>query len=133
MRVRLLSAAVALLLCASHSIRGEGQDTEVLSAAIAHYSNSKSAPLLVVASETIEATRISLGRFERAETTEIPASIIRELRSRNAKARPIANLQLPANAILVRDAISMTRHFTPAGTEVAGHVVRLAMDCVARA
>ena len=62
-------------------------DAQVLSAAIAHYSNAKrnrsEPPLLVIAGETIVADRISLRRFERAETPEIQGSTIRALRERN--------------------------------------------------
>ena len=111
---------VALLVCAGDALHAQDHDAEVLSAAIAHYSSTtKRSPLLVVAGETIEPGRIWLGRFDRAESAEIPASISRELHNRNAKAQPIADIQLPANALLVRDAMSMTRHVTPAGVEIA--------------
>lgn len=116
-----LSVVVALLVCASHTVHAQSQDAEVLSAAIAHYSNTKSKrgeqPLLVIAGETIEAARIVLDRVERADSPDVSSAIIRELRERNAKAQPIGDIRLPANATLVRDAISMTRHVTPTGAE----------------
>ena len=114
-----LFTAVALLFCVSLALHAQDEDAEVLSAALRHYSNSKRNPLLVIAAETIETGRISLGRFERAEAPEIPVSIRRELHNRSLKARPIAGIQLPANAMIVREAISMTRHVTPGGAEVA--------------
>jgi hypothetical protein len=114
-----LFTTVALLFCVSLALHAQDEDAEVLSAALRHYSNSKRNPLLVIAAETIETGRISLGRFERAEAPEIPASIRRELHNRSLKARPIAGIQLPANAMIVREAISMTRHVTPGGAEVA--------------
>ena len=117
------AALVVLLFCASHALHAQGQDAEVLSAAIAHYSNARSnrsePPLLVIAAETIEAERISLGRFERAQTPELTGSITRELRERNTRAKTVGEVRLPANAMLVRDALSMTRHVTPTGAEVA--------------
>ena len=118
-----LSIAVALLVCSSHIIHAQGQDAEVLSAAIAHYSNARSnrsePPLLVIAAETIEADRISLGRFERTQSHELTGSITRQLRERNTRAQTVGEIRLPANAMLVRNALSMTRHITPTGTEVA--------------
>ena len=120
MSVAKLSVAVVLVLCASHAVHAQHQDAEVLSAAIAYYSNTKSSsPLLVIAGETIPADQIRMGHFERAEAVEIPASITLELRNRNAEMRPIGDIQLPANTMIVRGAISMTRHFTPGGEEVA--------------
>lgn len=118
-----------LAIVAASSLAGIGQDLQaggddarVLSAAIAHYGatqrNGSQPPLLVIATETIESNRILLGRFDRATAPEIPASIIEALRQRNAKAQPIGDIRLPANALLVRDAISMTRQVTPAGAEV---------------
>ena len=101
------------------SLPAQGDDAHVLAAAIAHYSNSKNNPLVVVAGEALDTSRISLGRFERGEAAEIPASIVRELRSRNTEAQSVGDIALPANALIVRDAISMTRHVTPTGAEVA--------------
>lgn len=115
-----LSIVVALLFCVSHALHAQDRDSEVLSAAIAHYSNTKNrSPLMVVAGETIQADQIRMGHFEQAEAVEVPASIRLELRTRNAAVRPIAGIHLPANAMIVRDAISMTWHLTPAGAEVA--------------
>ena len=117
-----LLVAVALLLCATHPLHAQSQDAEVLAAAIAYYSSATSnrseSPLLVIAGETIEADRILLDSFERAERPDIPASIIRELRERNARARALGEIRLPAKTMVVRDAIGMIRHVTPAGAEV---------------
>ena len=111
------------LISAGQALQAQSDDAQVLSAAIAHYSatrrNGSQLPLLVIAAETIESDRILLGRFDRAEAPEIPASTIQALRQRNAKAQPIGDIRLPASALLVRDAIGMTRHVTPAGAEVA--------------
>ena len=103
-------------------LQAQTDDAQVLSAAIAHYSNAKrnrsEPPLLVIAGETIVADRISLGRFERTEAPEIQGPTIRALRERNEKAEPVGDIRLPANALVVRDAMAMTRHVTPAGAEI---------------
>jgi hypothetical protein len=114
-----LVGVLSSLFLSCAGLLAQTDDALVLSAAIAHYSATKSNPLLVVSSDTIATDRISLGRFERADTVEIPRSIREELRTRNVTSRPIAAIQPPANAVIVRDAISMTRHVTPAGAEVA--------------
>ena len=116
-------APIALVSCflgvIGQGALAQGDDAHVLAAAIAHYSTSRKNPLLIVAGETIEANHISLGRFERGEAADIPASIVREVRHRNSRAESIGDVALPANARIVRDAISMTRHATPTGAEVA--------------
>jgi len=105
---------------AAQDPQASGDDAQVLSAAIAHYSNTRSnRPLLVIAGETMEPDYIRLGRFERGEAAELPASIVRELRNRNTSAQAVSDIALPAHPMIVRDAISMTRHATPAGAVVA--------------
>ena len=89
-----LFTAGALLFCVSLALHAQDEDAEVLSAALRHYSNSKRNPLLVISAETIETGRISLGRFERAEAPEIPASIRRELHNRSLEARAYPGYQL---------------------------------------
>lgn len=90
------STLVVLLFCVGASLDSQDHDAEVLSAAIAHYSNTKSEqsggpPLLVIAGETLE---------------------------RNTKAQPVGEIQLPPNAMLVHNAVSLTRHVAPSGAEV---------------
>jgi len=113
-----LSTVVVLLLCASPAPHAQDQDAEVLSAAIAHYSNSKNNPLLVVAAETIEASRILLDHVQHTDSPDWPGAL-RELRERNAKVQSIGDVRLPANAALVRDALSLIRRVTPSGAEVS--------------
>jgi hypothetical protein len=83
---------IVLVVLFSGLVAAQSDDAQVLSAAIAHYSNSKKNPLLVVAGETLD--------------------------ERNAQAQPVGEIQLPANAMLVRNAVSLTRHVSPNGAEV---------------
>ena len=117
-----ISTLVVLLFCVGDSLDSQDHDAEVLSAAIAHYSHTKSKqsgepPLLVIAGETLESTRITLDRVEHAPDTS--SAIIRELRQRNAKVQALGEVRLPASAVFVRDALSLIRRFTPAGAEVS--------------
>ena len=118
------SIAVALLFCVSDAVQAQDHDAEVLSAAIAHFSNTKTKqngepPLLVIAGETIEAARIGLDHIEWADSPDVSRAVIRELRERNANSQTIGEVHLPANAVLVRDALSLIRRLTPTGAEVS--------------
>jgi hypothetical protein len=114
-----LLTAVAFLFCVGQALSAQDQDVEVLSAAIAHYSNSNNHPLLVVAGETLEASRIILDRYERDGSPDTSGAIIQALRERNSNVQSVGDVRLPPNAVLVRDALSLIRRFTQSGAEVS--------------
>ena len=103
----------------AQNAQASGNDAPVFSAVIAHHSDSKTNPLLVVAAETMEASRIILNSLERDGHPYVSSSLVRELRERNAKAQPIGDVRLPANAVLVPDALSLIRRVTPTGAELS--------------
>ena len=92
-RVATVALVSWFLGVASQGLLAQGDDAHVLTVAIAHYSNSRNNPLLVVAGETLDGER-------------------------NTTAQPVGEIRLPANAMLVHNAISLTRHVSSNGAEV---------------
>ena len=113
--------SIAIVLCWGQDPRAQSEDPNVWAAVIEHYSQTDRARSqrfrLVIAAETTGSAQMSLGRFEREGTSEIPPSLIRELRERNAVSQDVRGLRLPSNAVLVPGVRRLIMQTTASGGE----------------
>jgi len=113
--------SIAILLCFGQDPRAQSEDASVWSAVIEHYRETHRDESqrfrLVVAGETTVSAHMLLGRFEQQDTSEIPPSMIRELRGRNAVSQALRGLRLPSDAVLVPGVRRLIMRSTASGGE----------------
>ena len=96
------------------------EDVAVWSAVVRHYSESKSlhgaAPHIILAAETVPASRITLGAVEREG--RIASELLKRLIHENSSPRVVGSLSIPTNVTILRGATELIRRKTPNGFEI---------------
>lgn len=95
------------------------EDVAVWSAVVRHYSESKpehgAAPLIILAADTVPASRITLGAVARER--RIASELLERLKQQNSSPRVVAGLSIPPSVITLRGATELIRRKTPNGFE----------------